>query len=216
MDHTLQEYFKKVEEVTGEKNFEFFRMVEDLIKSEFSKISQTKIKGIVFGTVNCSTRRSSQLYISTGSYERNDLSKGKLDMLDRLAILNNVCGIIYLRVPLIASLQKEKTEQLINAFKPIVAEFYKHIMKKNVDFEELIYIFSLGKNSLKVATECLEAINRPRFLLIPSVHPNHMRQMDSKIKKAKSSAEKLRLKRRQVLNYNIFEQGLRVFINHVC
>jgi hypothetical protein len=63
MDYILQEHFKTVEETTGEKDNEFFEIVADVIKTESSKISQTKIRGIIVGTANCSIRRASTLYI---------------------------------------------------------------------------------------------------------------------------------------------------------
>lgn len=217
MNNILASYFKTVEEVTGEKDDQLFEHVKKLIECEFLKITQTRTKGIVVGTFNSPTSRSSNLYISTGTYEECDNSESKLIMLHRLEMLTNVPGIIFLRVPLIASLHKTKTEDLINAFKPIIGYFFKSIMRQSVNnnYEELIYILALGKNSRRVVTECFEYINRPRFILIQTVHPNNMREMDQRISEAKTKEERMRLIKRKNCNLDIFEQGFKVFLNYV-
>lgn len=212
MDRIFSEYIKKVQEITADQSPRFYTYIRNVFRSELLKTPPSEVNGIIVGLINYPSMKDKDIYMSTGHQLKKSELKG--EMLQQLSTVSDKANILWIRVPMVASFDKHKIQELIEAFHPVIGQIFKIIMRASAnDFESPIPVLCLGKNSHNCVIEGLKYINRPRFILLPTVHPNNMPDMEEKISKATCKYERLHLIRRKYYNMDMFNQVFKIFVN---
>lgn len=209
-------YLTQVKEITGEGSENFYQDVRREFEAEIFKTSPKKVRGIVVGVITtATTTREENLYLSTGNKETCDTSDMKIEMLEKLASLQDNNDIVFLRTPMISVRHNQKVKrELIDAFTQVLFSILNIILQKSADeFGSPIPILCLGWNSFTCVTNCLRQVSRSKFVILSSVHPNYMRELDLKIKMSNYRSEQLRLIRRKYYMIDMFSQVFNLFYN---
>lgn len=213
MMEAFNNYLKNVKNITGKDSPVFYEDIRKEFEKELNKTTPRKVCGIVVGVINGKGYKHGNLFLSTGSDENSNESEFKSQMLRKLSTIQENKNVIFLRTPMISVHHSKNVKgKLIRAFEPVIFEILKIILKNSSNgYEEQLPILCLGINSYICVSNCLKDLNRPKFILISSVHPNHMKFLDEMIDNVKSQGEKLRLVRRKMFDLDVFLQAINVF-----
>lgn len=206
------EYVKRLQTITGEDSPGFYEDLRTTLETEMFKIPLREIRGIVVGIRNCPPIKTRNLYISTGNFKGN--SDLRQEMFNKLATITEKGNFVHLRTPFAASFDNSRTKQLIAAFQPIINLFFKLILQSSEDvLESPIPVLCLGKNSLYSVTKGLKCINRPKFVILSTVHPNNFLYLEMKISQTVCKNKRLYLIRRKYYNFDVFQKVLKMFVS---
>lgn len=213
MDRVFDNYIKAVQTITEMKDSKFYDESKIIFFKSINQTLPRNVEGIVVGMFPHSSKhiRCGSVYISTGDNLNDDDCDFIHDMVNDLKVLKAYPNLVWVRFPFIST-HKEKTDAMISAFKPVLCFILHRILNASRgEFEKIIPILTLGKNSYECVIECLKQTNRPKFVTVPCVHPNFMRFCDDDIKNTSSQQTKIKTMNKMYHEYDKFKQSLMYF-----
>lgn len=210
----FKNYLNQVRNITGRDSPSFYEVIKNEFELQLNTISPRNVRGIIVGFLYSNDDiTSGNLFLSTGRRPSSVSSTLKTKMINEILSLQANQNILFLRTPMISVQQDHKIKgKLIRAFEPVVFEILKAILKSSSNgYENQIPILCLGINSYICISNCLQFLRRPKFVIISSVHPNNIDDMDFQITRAISNSEKKRLEERKYYNIDMFYQAVDVF-----
>lgn len=212
MQSVFEKYINSVRNLTGCLDFEFYQTCEEIFFKNFETTPPSSVSGIIVGVWDFQRSRivkesGGTLFISTGAPSHVDECSFKTTMLNKLKDLQKKENLLWIRVPLIAG-RRDLTNSLIDAFRPVMVFILKKLLECN---QKHIPILNLGINSHTFVTKCLESTNRPKFVLLPSVHPTFFQTVYEDIKQCYSINKKNRLLEIQKQEMEKFNECLILF-----
>ena len=216
MQSVFNDYIANVRNVTKCSDLEFFSFCEEIFFKNLETSTPSGVKGIVVGMIELQRRyvyRSVEgnLRISTGAPSFFDDCHFKTAMLKKLATLQEDKHLLWLRIPLIAG-RRNQTKPLLEAFKPVLDFIFKKILEcSRGSVENFIPIWTFGVNAHQIVAKCLQETKRPKFIVVPSVHPTFMYTIQKDIRRAHSINKKKKLLKIKSIEFDKFFKAFNIF-----
>lgn len=214
MDRVFNNYLNAVQTITKIKDSKFYNESKRIFYQNLNRTSPKNVEGIIIGMFPHSSKhiRCGSVYISTDHNVNDDDCDFTIEMINELKRLKTNPNILWVRVPYISTTHKEKTDLMIAAFNPVLCFILHRILSvSRGEFEDIIPILTLGKNSYESVIECLKLTNRPKFVVVPTIHYNFMRFADNDLNNNSNLQSKVKTIKKMYHEYDKFYQGVNLF-----
>lgn len=215
MEQVFSEYLKNVKSIVNSEIDS--NIIKEIFFQNLNKTPPHSVKGIIVGYFPFELPKLSHgLFFSTGQGKRSSDEEEEglqTQMLQELQHFQRNQTILWLRIPHVMSTTRGgTTERLITAFVPVLRCILQKIIASTGNgFESPIPVLCLGKNSFLAVSESLMTTTRPKFIVLSTVHPNHMKTIDETITKTTSNTSKLRQLRHKYYFFDMFMQIMSTF-----